>query len=679
MLLAKPGELVTREELCQKLWPAGTFVDFENGLNTATNRLRVALSDSAETPRYIETLPRLGYRFICPVSRVDESEPVGVVSDVVFQIERNTASPANAAESRLDTLLPSPPSPREIKGTYSGLHKFGRFWRTLAITIAVLILVVLVFGYLRSIAAGTRTQPTFRQVTFRSGVVRSGRFAPDATKIVYTAKWGGADQQTYLMNLGSFASRSLGLAPGALVSVSSKGDLAFVYRDRLHLNSPVRLSRISAKGGAAQTIAEGAKAADWAPNGRDLAIVREVGPESLIEFPVGKVVYSSQGWITYLRVSPGGEQIAFLEHPVRDDDAGHVRLVDAKGNSRVLTGEWNSIEGLAWASSGKEVWFTASKDGAAHALYSVSKDSKLRMISDTPSSLRLLDISSKGRVLMAVDDTRMTMRGAPDLKSAESDLSHFDLSHVDDISSDGKLVLLTEGGEGGGQHYTSYVHDQKSGKTFRVGPGRGLAISSDGQSVLTVDPQDRRTLTIISIASQNQTKIQGNGFQYQWAKFLPHGKTLLVGGAYPGETLKICTQLIAGGDPVPLTGLPYMDFVTVSPDGSRIAGVSSDRSCLVFDITDHEARPVSSAMDSFPVAWSSDNSDLYALIFRDSVNRIVKTNLQTGKVNLWKTITLGDSAGILGVAGIAIAPATGAYAYSTGFNLSSLYLVDGLS
>src|SRR5579859_7933368 len=66
-LLARPGELVTREELRQSLWPADTFVDFEHGLNTAVNKVREALRDSANDPRFIETLPRRGYRFIGPV------------------------------------------------------------------------------------------------------------------------------------------------------------------------------------------------------------------------------------------------------------------------------------------------------------------------------------------------------------------------------------------------------------------------------------------------------------------------------------------------------------------------------------------------------------------------------------------------------------------------------------
>src|SRR5262250_765961 len=73
-LLEKPGELVTREELHRKLWPADTFVNFEHGLNTAVKRLRRALNDSADNPRFIETLPRRGYRFIAPIGALSASE-----------------------------------------------------------------------------------------------------------------------------------------------------------------------------------------------------------------------------------------------------------------------------------------------------------------------------------------------------------------------------------------------------------------------------------------------------------------------------------------------------------------------------------------------------------------------------------------------------------------------------
>ena len=73
LLLNEPGALVTREQICQTLWPEGTFVDFEHGVNSAANRLREALGDAAGNPRFIETLPRRGYRFLAPVEVLDES------------------------------------------------------------------------------------------------------------------------------------------------------------------------------------------------------------------------------------------------------------------------------------------------------------------------------------------------------------------------------------------------------------------------------------------------------------------------------------------------------------------------------------------------------------------------------------------------------------------------------
>src|SRR6187455_3167871 len=71
LMLERPGDVVTREELQQRLWPDGTFVDFEHSLNAAVKRLRAALGDDADNPRFVETLPRRGYRFIAPLQRAE--------------------------------------------------------------------------------------------------------------------------------------------------------------------------------------------------------------------------------------------------------------------------------------------------------------------------------------------------------------------------------------------------------------------------------------------------------------------------------------------------------------------------------------------------------------------------------------------------------------------------------
>jgi DNA-binding winged helix-turn-helix (wHTH) protein len=74
ILLLQPGGVVTRDELRSQIWPADTFVDFDNSLNTSINKLREALGDSAESPRFVETLPRRGYRFIAPVTAANGTE-----------------------------------------------------------------------------------------------------------------------------------------------------------------------------------------------------------------------------------------------------------------------------------------------------------------------------------------------------------------------------------------------------------------------------------------------------------------------------------------------------------------------------------------------------------------------------------------------------------------------------
>ncbi len=74
MLLERPGELLTREEISRRLWPDGTFVDFEHGVNSAVNRIREALGDTAGSPRFVETVARRGYRFVAPIEHIAPAE-----------------------------------------------------------------------------------------------------------------------------------------------------------------------------------------------------------------------------------------------------------------------------------------------------------------------------------------------------------------------------------------------------------------------------------------------------------------------------------------------------------------------------------------------------------------------------------------------------------------------------
>lgn len=93
MLIERPGEILTREEICQVLWPEGTFVDYEHGVNSAVNRLREALGDKAGNPRFIETLARKGYRFVGSVERIGEALEIPQVAQDDGFLSRVLAAP----------------------------------------------------------------------------------------------------------------------------------------------------------------------------------------------------------------------------------------------------------------------------------------------------------------------------------------------------------------------------------------------------------------------------------------------------------------------------------------------------------------------------------------------------------------------------------------------------------
>jgi TolB-like protein/DNA-binding winged helix-turn-helix (wHTH) protein/Tfp pilus assembly protein PilF len=123
MLLEQPGEVVTREDLKQKLWPTDTFVDFDHGLNNAINRLREALNDSADAPRFIETLPRRGYRFIAEV-KGDTAVPIET-SPQVTSTEENAASSVSAPEMPAVVTPPLPLPKRQWKKLWLAAASIG--------------------------------------------------------------------------------------------------------------------------------------------------------------------------------------------------------------------------------------------------------------------------------------------------------------------------------------------------------------------------------------------------------------------------------------------------------------------------------------------------------------------------------------------------------------------------
>ncbi|MBI3406007.1 MAG: winged helix-turn-helix domain-containing protein [Acidobacteria bacterium] len=157
--LERPGEVVTRDHLRQRLWPEGTFVDFDNSLNAAINKLREALGDSADNPRYVETLPRRGYRFIAPVHSEAHSETVGVRASG----NGNGNDAGAVVENRMSPRLRPPaiaettPAKRAIPAPRASLSSAPAQRRSFVAAVIALFLLVSTAAYLSMKRLSPRT------------------------------------------------------------------------------------------------------------------------------------------------------------------------------------------------------------------------------------------------------------------------------------------------------------------------------------------------------------------------------------------------------------------------------------------------------------------------------------------------------------------------------------------
>jgi serine/threonine protein kinase len=297
---------------------------------------------------------------------------------------------------QLESVLEGSGGPRPVDAT----DRWSRSSRWLA---PALLLTGITGGLLFGVPLGERSgaePPEFHRVTFRPGFVWSGRFAPDGRTIVYGAAWAGGTPEVFSTRPESPESRSLGLTDASILSVSRSGELAVLLRAKYAGGWAYEgtLARLPIEGGAPREILDQVLWADWEPKGADLAVVRAEDGTRRLEYPIGTVLFQTGGTIREPRFSPKGDRIAFLDHPILGDDRGYVALVDRSGNVKRLTELWKSIQGIAWAPDGEEIWFTAADQGPTRGLYAVSRGGKTRTIARPPGSAM---IESKPLIAMA--------------------------------------------------------------------------------------------------------------------------------------------------------------------------------------------------------------------------------------------------------------------------------------
>ena len=434
-------------------------------------------------------------------------------------------------------------------------------------------------------AAPPSAPPSYQRLTFRLGRVESARFAPDGETIVYGAEWGKSPSELFSTRANATVSRSLGLTNAAILSVSSKEEMAILLRPRLLTWSTYQgtLARAPLAGGTPREVLDDVLDADWSPDGKELAVIHVVDDRYRIEYPIGKVLYAPEPptWLSNINVSRTGDLVAFAEHPLAADARGALCVVgrnQPKGACPGFLGCRPSALVTGWQRDlvHGELRRNHSADLRRDAVGSFARaggDSR-----DGDAQRRLRSWAAPGG---ASDDLGRDPRTRPRLRRGSRVGPAADLSFLDDLSDDGKLVLGTDVGQGGGPNFGLYVQKTDGSPPVWLGEGDGQALSPDGRFALALLIQSHPQQLVVAPtgAGEKRTLDPGPVVRYSRAVWVPPGDRVVVAGIDAKDEERLYVQALSGGPPRAVTE----DGVTigkigrpVSPDGRRVVGLVPD-------------------------------------------------------------------------------------------------------
>ncbi len=522
----------------------------------------------------------------------------------------------------------------------------------------------------------------YERMTFRRGFVQSARYL-DSTSVIYGAAWEDQPMEIFTSTNHSPESRPLGIGHADILAVSSHGELA-VSLGRRFLGGFASSGTIARMpiGGAPRELCENAQDADWSPDGRSLMIVRQVGGMHRIEWPIGTVVYETPVWLSHARISPRGDLIAFIEHPVWGDDGGALAVIDRSGKVRMRSPEqFNTTGGLAWHPKGDEVWIAGAKHGADRDIYALTLAGKERSVLAFPGRVSLHDIDAKAGLLITSDAGRREIIAGKRGGEARN-LSWFDWSWLAGLTVDGCSVLLEEQGGAVRGVNAIYMRDLDASPAVRLAEGRarGMPLSPDGKWVLALNEQ-HNCLELLPVGIGEPRPVACQGMHtLLWWQFFPDGQRALLLANRTDEPKRMYEIWLDGSHPPrEISPEPTEWPVRLSTDGRTVAGVGTDRVIRLFPVEGGEPRVMPGCTgEDVPIQFSPDDRALYVYRRGRISVPIDRIEIATGERTHWMTARPPDPAGVLDVMPVQITPDGETYAYSYRRLLSDLYIVTGL-
>jgi len=602
MLLERPGAVVTREELQKKLWPEGTFVDFDLNLNSAVKKLRQALNDDSENPRFVETLHRRGYRFIAPVNG-------GAGSDQVQFVER-------------DAISSTPPEPIPIQAAPSPLARRKHLGRYILAALLVLVMAgaaywlipppkLTVLGY----------TPITHDEVFKSFIVTDGQ------RLYFNERRG----DRYVVSQVSVAGGETSVLPtpfenNAVMDVAPNGSaiLLGVFRGTDKGNE---LWSLPLPGGAPQRLGDFlVDSAVWSPDGKQLFFSE--GVDIYVATNDGRdarKLATFSGPVFGFRFSPDGGRVYFdVTDPRNGACAMWEMRRDGTGAHPLLPG-WNSDLRdccAKWTPDGKYLLFQSFRDGR-DGLWAIARQSwflrraKPVQLTNGPLIFGSSLPSKDGKRIFAVGSSPRSELVRYDVKSGFA--SFLDGASISDLafSRDGKWVAYVSVPDG--QLWRSRVDGNERVQFNIEGMNAGLPQwSPDGKQIVFMGATLKtgwRAYLISSDGTGLRELIPGAeaGYDPGWS---PDGKSIVLtlnpaGSGTPVQGPGIATLDLQTGKVSLLPDAKQLYSPRWSPDGRHIAALTNDSLRLVlFDRLTQKWEDLLSMPMGYPT-WSHDGQYIY--------------------------------------------------------------------
>lgn len=415
------------------------------------------------------------------------------------------------------------------------------------------------------------TPPKYSQLTYQQGYVFSARFLPDGKNFICACRWG-SDAQAYLYSgtVGEQVMRSLGVAVESLASVSAQGELLVIQN--MHQIGPgyVRigtLSRMPMSGGAPRPLLDDVQYADWAPGADDFLIVRFNAQrhEYRLEYPKGKVLYATAGWISDPRFSRDGKQIAFLDHPLFGDDAGSVAVIDLTGHKRTVSSDYASVQKLTWSPDGSEIWFSGVKNGVHRSLYATTLSGHERPLVFMPGHVDIEDALPSGQALLNVTADRRVIEVVTADHPEARDFTWMDWAYGMRFSADGKSILF--GDQHSGDSYGTFLRNLDGSPAVRLGDGDPVDLSADGKWALSRLPSTPSQLELLPTGTGEARQLTHSKIDHIGARWMPDGR-IACNCNEPGHPERVYLIDMNGAETAVTP--EGVTLVAITPDGKEL-------------------------------------------------------------------------------------------------------------